>query len=212
MLPRLCLQARHGQDEGEAARKRQPEPKRSTKQCKNGHGTGAGGGASKHERTSKQAKQARRTGGGMVGSRSGRVRKSLELKTGWDASRIMDHGWAPPLPACTCTCTLSLPSALPCLVGPAAARAPACLPRYSMSGIYSAAPHVCLHPGGRHWQAPAADCAEAAVAVARAASVLSWCVCAQACTDSMQADCMLKIPAGELAHYTMRRQSVSSIQ
>ena len=55
--------------------------------------------------------------------------------------------------------TLSCP-ALPCPV----ALLPCCtgLPRYSMSGIYSAALHACLHPGDRQGQAPAADCAEAA--------------------------------------------------
>lgn len=61
-------------------------------------------------------------------------------------ARLYMHMYPVPVPA--------LPSApcCPALSGPAA-RASACLPSYSMSGIYSAAQHVCLHPGGRHWQA-----------------------------------------------------------
>lgn len=83
----------------------------------------------------------------MVGSRSGRVRKSLELKTGWDASRIMDDGWAPP-PALM---YMYIYPGLSCPARPAARGTN--LPRYSMSGIYSAGiTHACLHPGkGRAW-------------------------------------------------------------
>jgi hypothetical protein len=75
---------------GSAKKTARSQKNNETVQAKTGKELGAGA------RTHKQAKQARRSGGGMVGSRSGRVRKSLELKTGWDASRIMDDGWAPP--------------------------------------------------------------------------------------------------------------------